>query len=119
DDFNRYLKAITAQSDSNDANLTNAYRALQTMVILTNNLSVAWSQFNGLLSGNPNANGISRAYDFIIRQTDDIDFNSRLLVTIIPSADLSPADSRMYRGAKSVQGVDLPRVPYVSIDGYT
>lgn len=119
DDFNRDLKLITAQSDNNDPHLMNAYYALQTMVTLANNLAVAWSQFSGLLSGNPYANATVRAYDFIIRQTDDIDFDNRLLVTIIPSVDMPADDLSLYRGTKAVMEVDLPQAPYVTIDHYT
>ncbi|WP_435525358.1 hypothetical protein [Chryseobacterium indoltheticum] len=104
DDFNRYLKLITAQSDNNDSNLTNAYCALQTMVTLTNNLAIAWSRYNSLLLGNPNSNATARAYDFIIRQTDDTDFDNRLLVTIVPAVDMSADDLSIYRGNKSVLG---------------
>jgi len=118
DDFNRYLKAITAQSTTADVNLPNAYYALQTLVTLTNNLSIAWSQYNGLLATSPNTNATARAYDFIIRQTDDTDFDSRLLVTIIPSVDMSSSDLLLYRGARDLDVVDLPKTPYVSIDGY-
>ncbi|NIF06603.1 LysM peptidoglycan-binding domain-containing protein [Chryseobacterium sp. Tr-659] len=119
DDFNRYLKLITAKSDNSDPNLANAYYALQTMVTLTNNLAIAWSQFNSLLFGNPYGNAAIRAYDFIIRQTDDIDFDNRLLVTIIPSADMSADDLSLYRGTKNVLETDIPQTPYVTIDNYT
>lgn len=119
DDFNLYLKLITAQSDSSDPNLTNAYYALQTMVTLTNNLAIAWSQFNGMLFNNPNDNGTARAYDFIIQQTDDTDFNNRLLVTIVPAADMSSDDLSLYRGNKDVLEAELPQTPYVTIDNYT
>jgi hypothetical protein len=119
DDFNRYLKSITAQSTSADPNLTNAYFALRTMVTLTNNLSIAWSEYNGLLSNNPNGDDLSRAYDFIISQTDDIDNNSRLLVTIVPSANMSSSDLSLYRGDRNLETVILPEIPYVSIEGYT
>ncbi|WP_223569212.1 hypothetical protein, partial [Agrobacterium tumefaciens] len=57
DDFNRYQKLINAQSDNSDTNLANAYYALQTMVTLSNNLAIAWSEFNSLLFSNPNSNG--------------------------------------------------------------
>lgn len=119
DDFNLYLKLITAQSDSSDPNLTNAYYALQTMVTLTNNLAIAWSQYNGMLFNNPNDNGTARAYDFIIRQTDDTDFDNRLLVTIVPAADMSSDDLSLYRGNKEVLEAELPQTPYVTIDNYT
>lgn len=119
DDFNRYLKLINAQSDSSDPNLANAYYALQTMVTLTNNLSIAWSEFNSLFFGNPSSNATARAYDFIIRQTDDIDFGSRLLVTIVPSVDLSANELLLHRGTRPVLEVELPQTPYVTIDNYT
>jgi LysM repeat protein len=119
DDFNRYLKLITAQSDSSDSNLANAYYALQTMVTLTNNLAIAWSQFNSLLFGNPYGNVTTRAYDFIIRQTDDTDFDNRLLVTIVPAVDMSADDLSLYRGTKTVLEAELPQTPYVTIDNYT
>jgi LysM repeat protein len=119
DDFNRYLKMITAQSDGSDPNLTNAYYALQTMVTLTNNLAIAWSQYSGMLFNNPNDNGTARAYDFIIRQTDDVDFDNRLLVTIVPAADMSTDDLSLYRGNKDVLEAELPQTPYVTIDNYT
>ncbi|MET3035923.1 LysM domain-containing protein [Chryseobacterium sp. NRRL B-14859] len=119
DDFNRYLKLITAQSDNSDPNLTNAYYALQTIVTLTNNLAIAWSQFNGLLSGNPYGDATTRAYDFIIRQTDDTDFDNRLLVTIVPAVDMSADDLSLYRGTKTVLEAELPQTPYVTIDNYT
>ncbi|MBL1220372.1 hypothetical protein JET18_05950 [Chryseobacterium sp. L7] len=119
DDFNRYLKLINAQSDSSDTNLENAYYALQTMVTLSNNLAIAWSEFNSLLFGNPNSNGTARAYDFIIRQTDDTDFDNRLLVTIVPSVDMSASDLLLYRGTKAVLEAELPQTPYVTIDNYT
>lgn len=119
DDFNRYLKLITANSDSSDPNLTNAYSALQTMVVLTNNLAIAWSQFNSLLFGNPYGNATYRAYDFIIRQTDDIDFNNRLMVSIVPALDMPADDLLLYRGTKDVMAVELPQTPYVTIDQYT
>jgi len=119
DDFNRYLKLITAQSDNNNPNLANAYYALQTMVTLTNNLAIAWSEFNSLLFGNPNGNATARAYDFIISQTDDNDFDSRLLVTITPAVDMSADDLSLYRSHKTVLEAELPQTPYVTIDGYT
>ncbi|MCT2409154.1 hypothetical protein NZD88_16525 [Chryseobacterium antibioticum] len=119
DDFNRYLKLINAQSDSSDTNLANAYYALQTMVTLSNNLAIAWSEFNSLLFGNPNSNGTARAYDFIIRQTDDTDFGNRLLVTIVPAVDMSSDDLLLYRGTKAVLEADVPQTPYVTIDHYT
>lgn len=119
DDFNLYMKLINAQSDSSDSNLANAYYALQTMVTLTNNLAIAWSQFNGLLLGNPYGDATARAYDFIIRQTDDIDFDNRLLITIVPASDMSADDLSLYRGSKSVLEVELPETPYVTIDNYT
>ncbi|MFN1215731.1 LysM peptidoglycan-binding domain-containing protein [Chryseobacterium kwangjuense] len=119
DDFNRYLKLINAQSDSSDPNLANAYYALQTMVTLTNNLSIAWSEFNSLLFGNPGSNATARAYDFIIRQTDDTDFDNRLLVTIVPAVDLSSNELLLHRGTRPVLEVELPQTPYVTIDNYT
>ncbi|NML68703.1 hypothetical protein HHL23_02665 [Chryseobacterium sp. RP-3-3] len=119
DDFNRYLKLINAQSDSNDINLANAYYALQTMVTLTHNLAIAWSEFNSQLFGNPNSNGTARAYDFIIRQTDDTDFDNRFLVTIVPAVDMSSDDLLLYRGTKAVLEADVPQTPYVTIDNYT
>jgi hypothetical protein len=119
DDFNRYLKLITAKSDSSDPNLANAYSALQTMVVLTNNLAIAWSQFNSLLFGNPYGNATYRAYDFIIQQSDDIDFNNRLMVSIVPALDMPADDLLLYRGTKDVMAVELPQTPYVTIDQYT
>lgn len=119
DDFNRYLKLINAQSDNSDPNLANAYYALQTMVTLSNNLAIAWSEFNSLLFGNPNGNATTRAYDFIIRQTDDPDFDNRLLITIVPALDMSADDLSLYRGTKTVLGTELPQTPYVTIDNYT
>ncbi|WP_336690717.1 MULTISPECIES: LysM peptidoglycan-binding domain-containing protein [unclassified Chryseobacterium] len=119
DDFNSYLKMITAQSDSSDPNLTNAYYALQTMVSLTNNLAIAWSEYNGLEIDNSDDNSTARAYDFIIRQTDDTDFENRLLVTIVPAADMSSDDLSLYRGNKDVFEAELPKTPYVTIDNYT
>lgn len=117
-DFNTYLTKITADSTNTDKNLENAYYAIQTFVTLTNNLSIAWSQFNGDVSANPNDAGTKRVYDFIVEQEPDIDYGDRLLVTIVPQEDISPADLAYFNNNSSTDYVDIPNVPYVTIEGF-
>ncbi len=117
-DFNMYLTKITAKSTSTDTNLTNAYYALQTFVTLTNNLSIAWQQFNGVIVKNPNDNGTKRVYDFIIEQEADTDYDNRLILTIVPQEDIPAQDLAYFNNNSNTDNVTLPKMPYVIIEGY-
>ncbi len=117
-DFNTYLTKITADSDTTDSNLPNAYYAMQTFVTLTNNLSIAWGQFTGNVAANPNDNGTKRVYDFIVEQEPDADYDDRLLVTIVPQQDIPAADLAYFNNNSSIDYVEVPNVPYVTIEGY-
>nr|WP_315419906.1 LysM peptidoglycan-binding domain-containing protein [uncultured Pedobacter sp.] len=120
DDFNKYLTAITAASTSSDPNLDSAYYALQALVTLTNNLSIAWSEYTSvLLTSGGDTTDTKRAFDFMIVQTDDEDNDNRLLVTIVPPDEISEQDKLSYTGNSLDIAVTLPNMPVVSIPDYT
>jgi hypothetical protein len=119
DDFNKYLTAITAASTSSDPNLDNAYYALQALVTLTNNLTIAWNDYTTVLLTSDGETDTKRAFDFMIVQTDDKDNDNRLLVTIVPPDEISEQDILNYTGNNQDIAVTLPNMPVVSIPDYT
>jgi LysM repeat protein len=126
-DLNSYLTQIGPDTDSTDPNLDNAYEAMAAMVQISNNLSIAWSQYIGTGSFTTSNTTADSAYDFIVRQQADADHTTtcadgktcpRLLLTVVPPNELSALDKSLFNSVGSSQTADLPSIPVVHIDNY-
>ena len=129
-DLTTYLTKIKPSSDDDDPNVSPAYYAMQTFVETTNNLALAWNDYNGSISSAKTMTATTSSYDFIIEQNNDLNFLAecdscteevfcgRLILTIVPPGDISAFDLALFN-ANTIKDVALSQTPVVEISGYT
>jgi len=131
-DMTKYLTLISPTSDDTDPNLDKAFYAMQAMVQLTNNLSLAWGEHNkkAMLYKASQEEDIetTSAYNFIIQQKEDPHFTTtcdcqggeeckRLVVSIVLPQDMSEIDKQLFMNEFKL--AEIPSAPLININNYT